>query len=56
MIIEGRTTGVVETVTDEIRVDGRRVERAVKGDRVSFAVPAKVRRNDKVFINLPLDL
>lgn len=50
LLIEGPTTGVVETVAADIRVDGKSAERAVKGDKVTFAVPSKARRQDKVFL------
>lgn len=50
ILVEGPTTGAVEAVAPELRVDGKTVSRAVKGERVTIAMPAKCRRNDKVFL------
>jgi U32 family peptidase len=49
LLVEGPTTGALEFRADEVRVDGRPVPQASRGDRVTLRVPAKVRRNDKVF-------
>ena len=54
ILIEGPTTGAVETVAEEIRVDGQPSNKAVKGDKVTFAASAKVRRQDKVFVLQPV--
>jgi putative protease len=48
-LIIGETTGVVELLLDEIRVDLQPVEKAVKGEYCSIATPEKVRRGDKVY-------
>ncbi len=53
ILIEGPTTGAVETVAETIRVDGQPADRAVKGDKVTFTMPAKARRQDKVFLLVP---
>lgn len=50
LLVEGATTGAFDFVPAQIRVDGLPVDKARKGDRVSVAVPRKVRRNDKVFL------
>jgi putative protease len=50
ILIEGPTTGAVQTIAETLRVDGQPAERAVKGDKVTFALPEKARRNDKVFL------
>jgi putative protease len=50
ILIEGPTTGVVETIAEAIRVDGEPADKAVKNDKVTFALPAKARRQDKVFL------
>ncbi len=48
-VITGPTTGAYEGKIDEIRVDYQTVQKAVKGDVVSFAVTERIRRNDKLF-------
>ncbi len=50
ILIEGPTTGVVETVAETLRVDGQPADKAVKGDKVTITLPAKARRQDKVFL------
>jgi len=50
ILIEGPTTGAVETVAETLRVDGQPADKAVKGDKVTFALPVKARRQDKVFL------
>jgi len=55
ILIEGPTTGAVETVAETIRVDGQPAAKAVKGDKVTFALPAKARRQDKVFLLVPAE-
>jgi len=50
ILIEGPTTGVIETISETIRVEGRPADKAVKGDKVTLALPAKARRQDKVFL------
>ena len=48
--IIGATTGVLRVRVDELRVDEQTVPRAIKGDSVTFTVPARVRINDKVYL------
>jgi putative protease len=50
LLIEGPTTGAVHAPLEILRVDGEPAGRAVKDDKVTFAVPEKVRRQDKVFL------
>jgi len=51
LIISGPTTGVVETVVSEIRLDGAgSVQQANKGDVCSIPLAQKLRRSDKVYI------
>lgn len=47
--IIGPTTGVVEDYVKEIRVENRKVDRAVKGEVCSIPVSSLVRRADKLF-------
>jgi putative protease len=49
LLVIGPTTGCYEGRADEIRVDLKPVEKAVKGEYFSLAVKDKVRRNDKIF-------
>lgn len=49
ILIMGPSTGVIEQVVDEIRVDLDRVEMAKPGQRFSISVPGKVRRADKLY-------
>jgi len=49
ILITGPTTGVVETTIQEIRVDLKPVEKAVKGDSFSIALDTMIRRSDKLY-------
>lgn len=49
VVITGPTTGALILTVSDIRVDGKSVERAVKGDAFSIAVPAKIRPADKLY-------
>lgn len=52
ILIIGPTTGVVELTLDEMRVGdpGVKVEEVNKGDLFSFAVPAKIRPSDRLYL------
>lgn len=50
VIIIGPSTGVVEVTVEEIRVDLKSTESAVKGEYCSIAVPEKLRRSDKLYL------
>lgn len=50
VIIIGPSTGVVEVKVEEIRVDLKSTESAVKGEYCSIAVPEKLRRSDKLYL------
>jgi len=50
IVFIGPTTGALEVDINELRVDYKKVERAVKGDVVSVKVPERVRRQDKVYL------
>ena len=54
LLVEGPTTGAVQTHVESLRVDGQPADRAAKSDKVTFAVPEKVRRQDKVFLLAPI--
>jgi len=49
LLITGPTTGVVEYIADEIRVDLKEADRASKGEFCSLKVPGLLRRSDKVY-------
>ncbi|MDY6347539.1 MAG: U32 family peptidase [Bacteroidales bacterium] len=49
ILIIGPTTGVYEDTVNEVRVDDKSVETAVKGDFCSMKVAGLVRRGDKVY-------
>ena len=51
LLICGATTGVLEVVPTEIRLDDSHIlEEAAKGDLCSIPVPQRVRRGDKVYL------
>jgi putative protease len=54
ILVEGPTTGAVKTIAETLRVNGQPADRAVKGDKVTLALPAKARRQDKVFLLAPV--
>jgi putative protease len=49
ILITGPTTGVVEYIVDEIRVDLKSTENALKGELCSIKSPDYLRRSDKVY-------
>ena len=49
ILITGPTTGVVEYMIDEIRVDLNVTEKALKGEFCSIKTPDYLRRSDKVY-------
>jgi putative protease len=49
ILITGPTTGVVEYQVDEIRVDLKVTENAIKGELCSIKTPDYLRRSDKVY-------
>ncbi len=53
VLVTGPTTGALFTSVSEMRFDLRPVSLAKKGWHISIPLPAKVRRNDKLFIVIP---
>nr|MBQ5604758.1 U32 family peptidase [Bacteroidales bacterium] len=49
ILVTGPTTGVIEAVVSEIRLDDKSVEVAKKGDRISIPLPQKVRTSDSLY-------
>ena len=53
VVITGPTTGALIITVDDIQVNCRSVEKAVKGDAFSIPVPAKIRPSDRLYRWLP---
>lgn len=53
ILITGPTTGVVEYVIDEMRVDDKIVEEVKKGDNFSVQMDDKIRPSDKLYKVVP---
>jgi putative protease len=49
ILITGPTTGALETVVKEIRVEMETVEKAVKGQHISIPISEKIRPSDKLY-------
>jgi U32 family peptidase len=49
IIITGPTTGVVQTIVNEIRFDLEPVDEGIKGQKISIPVDQKIRRSDKLY-------
>ena len=50
IVITGPTTGALILTVDEIRVDLKPVQKAVKGQSFSIAVPSKIRPSDQLYL------
>jgi putative protease len=53
VLVEGPTTGALRCTVEGLRVNGEPVESAKPNDAVTFALPRKARRQDKVFLISP---
>lgn len=49
ILITGPTTGALETVVEELRVNLKTVEKAIKGQHISFPLTEKIRPSDKLY-------
>ena len=49
ILVIGPTTGVIQTVVEELRVDDKPVQQAGKDNAVSIPMAQKVRRSDKLY-------
>jgi putative protease len=49
ILITGPTTGALEAVVEEIRVELKPVQQAVKGDHISIPLREKIRPSDKLY-------
>jgi U32 family peptidase len=48
--IAGPTTGFLQVIVEDMRVDNKPVDTAKKGENVTFKVPERIRKNDKLFV------
>ena len=53
ILVTGPTTGVIQTVVSEIRVNKRRVMQTRKGDYFSIPISSVIRRSDKLYKIVP---
>jgi U32 family peptidase len=53
ILITGPTTGAMEAVVEELRVDMKTVEKAMKGQHISFPLAEKIRPSDKLYKVVP---
>jgi putative protease len=49
ILITGPTTGIVQSTTKEIRVDLKKVDKVIQGQRFSIPFEQLIRRSDKIF-------
>ncbi|MCZ2356253.1 MAG: U32 family peptidase [Bacteroidia bacterium] len=54
ILITGPTTGIIQTTIQELRIDNTQRTEAIKGDLVSFPLPEKVRKSDKLYKITPV--
>ncbi len=50
VIVTGQNTGIIYVDIDSLYVDGTPSDKAIKGDLITFPVPNRVRKSDKLFI------
>ncbi|MCC7532616.1 MAG: U32 family peptidase [Bacteroidia bacterium] len=55
IMITGTTTGYIEAVVNEIRVNDKVVTSASKGDIASFVLSEKIRPSDKLYKKVPVE-
>lgn len=49
IVIQGNTTGSINQIVESMEINGKTIERAVKGENVAIAIDEKVRKNDHVY-------
>jgi putative protease len=49
ILIAGKTTGIIETIVAEIRINDKQVQGVKKGDNFSIKLNHKVRPSDKLY-------
>ncbi len=55
VLVQGPTTGSIEMVVDELQIDHHSVSEAGQGSHVALRTSQQVRRNDLVFVVMPVD-
>jgi U32 family peptidase len=55
LLITGPTTGAIETIAEELRVDLKSVQQALKGEHVSIPIKDKIRPSDKLYKLVPAE-
>ena len=53
VIVTGPTTGYLQVIIDELRVDGKPAKKAEKGDVFTFTLNEKIRPSDKLYKLVP---
>lgn len=53
IMITGPTTGYLEMIIDELRVDGKPAEKAIRGDVFTLSIKDKIRPSDKLYKLVP---
>ena len=53
IMITGPTTGYLEMIIDELRVDGKPAEKAIRGDIFTLSIKDKIRPSDKLYKLVP---
>jgi U32 family peptidase len=53
IIITGPTTGYLQMMIDELRVNGKPVDKVAKGDEFTIATPERIRQSDKLYKLVP---
>lgn len=53
VIVTGPTTGYLQVIIDELRVDGKSAQKAEKGDVFTLALNEKIRPSDKLYKLVP---
>lgn len=55
IMVTGPTTGVIESIVNEIHTDNGLAAQAEKGDRCSIKLESPIRKNDKLYKMIPLE-
>jgi len=55
ILITGPTTGAIEAIAEELRVDLKSVQQASKGEHVSIPIKDKIRPSDKLYKLVPTE-
>ena len=55
IMVTGPTTGVIESIVDEIHTDTGPAHIAERGDRCSIKLNCPIRKNDKLYKMIPVE-